>query len=427
MKSYKLVLLLSLSALLLSCQPQDSTEQQIDRLLAQMTLEEKIGQMTQVCGGWISDDLENQVRNGAGSMLNSVGAEANHYQRIAVEETRLGIPMIFARDIIHGFHTIYPIPLGQAATFDPALVEEAARLTADEAIQAGLRWTFSPMVDVSRDPRWGRVAEGYGEDTYLASVMGAACVRGYQYSDSTSDRIHLAACVKHFAGYGASESGRDYNTTWIPEVQLRETYLPPFKAALDAGSATIMCSFNDINGVPASANRHLNVDILRNEWHYDGMLVSDWASSANMIAHGNCADLKEATLLSINAQMEMDMEGHGYPLYLKELVESGKVSEEQINACVRDILRLKFRLGLFDNPYCAVDTPAYFTPAALAAAQRAAEESAVLLKNNGILPLSTLNCTQHSTLNAQLSSSAVLSLILSTTRTALGASTRSIR
>lgn len=403
MKSYKLVLLLSLSVLLLSCQPQDPTEQKIDNLLSQMTLDEKIGQMTQVCGGWISDDLENQVRNGAGSMLNSVGAEANHYQRIAVEETRLGIPMVFARDIIHGFRTIYPIPLGQAATFDPALVEEAARLTADEAIQAGLRWTFSPMVDVARDPRWGRVAEGYGEDTYLTSVMGAACVRGYQYeSDSASGQpIRLAACVKHFAGYSASEGGRDYNTTWIPEVQLRETYLPPFKAALDAGSATIMCSFNDINGVPASANRHLNVDILRNEWHYDGMLVSDWASSANMIAHGNAADLKEATLLSINAQMEMDMEGHGYPWHLKELVESGQVSEEQINACVRDILRLKFRLGLFDNPYCAVDTPAYFTPTALTAAQRAAEESAVLLKNNGILPLFTPNSQLLSTLNSQ--------------------------
>ena len=367
-----------------------------------MTLDEKIGQMTQVCGGWISDDLENQVRNGAGSMLNSVGEEANHYQRIAVEETRLGIPMIFGRDIIHGFRTIYPIPLGQAATFDPALVEEAARLTADEALQAGLRWTFSPMVDVSRDPRWGRVAEGYGEDTYLTSVMGAACVRGYQYSDSASEPIRLAACVKHFAGYAASEGGRDYNTTWIPEVQLRETYLPPFKAALDAGSATIMCSFNDINGVPASANRHLNVDILRDEWHYDGMLVSDWASSANMIAHGNAADLKEATLLSINAQMEMDMEGHGYPWHLKELVESGKVTEEQINACVRDILRLKFRLGLFDNPYCAVDSAVYFAPAALSAAQRAAEESAVLLKNNGILPISTATTqTTKTTKNTQ--------------------------
>ena len=406
--------------LLASCQKQDPTEQKIDRLLAKMTLDEKIGQMTQVCGGWYSEDLENQVRNGAGSMLNSVGAEANHYQRIAVEETRLGIPMVFGRDIIHGFRTIFPIPLGQAATFDPALVEDAARLTAQEAVQAGLRWTFSPMVDVARDPRWGRIAEGYGEDTYLTSVMGAACVRGYQYPASNSELsersnsasgltsnseqrersvepIRLAACVKHFAGYGASEGGRDYNTTWIPEVQLREVYLPPFKAAIDAGSATIMCAFNDLNGVPASANRHLNVDILRNEWGYNGMLVSDWASSANMIAHGNCADLKEATLLSINAQMEMDMEGHGYPRYLKDLLAEGKITEKQIDACVRDILRLKFRLGLFDNPYCAIDSAEFFTPEALAAAQRAAEESAVLLKNNGVLPLSTLN-SQPSTI-----------------------------
>ncbi len=406
--------------LLASCQKQDPTEQKIDRLLAKMTLDEKIGQMTQVCGGWYSEDLENQVRNGAGSMLNSVGAEANHYQRIAVEETRLGIPMVFGRDIIHGFRTIFPIPLGQAATFDPALVEDAARLTAQEAVQAGLRWTFSPMVDVARDPRWGRIAEGYGEDTYLTSVMGAACVRGYQYPASNSELsersnsasgltsnseqrersvepIRLAACVKHFAGYGASEGGRDYNTTWIPEVQLREVYLPPFKAAIDAGSATIMCAFNDLNGVPASANRHLNVDILRNEWGYNGMLVSDWASSANMIAHGNCADLKEATLLSINAQMEMDMEGHGYPRYLKDLLAEGKITEKQIDACVRDILRLKFRLGLFDNPYCAIDSAEFFTPEALAVAQRAAEESAVLLKNNGVLPLSTLN-SQPSTI-----------------------------
>ena len=419
--------------LLASCQKQDPTEQKIDRLLAKMTLDEKIGQMTQVCGGWYSEDLENQVRNGAGSMLNSVGAEANHYQRIAVEETRLGIPMVFGRDIIHGFRTIFPIPLGQAATFDPALVEDAARLTAQEAVQAGLRWTFSPMVDVARDPRWGRIAEGYGEDTYLTSVMGAACVRGYQYPASNSasaltsnsersersnsasvltsnseqrersvEPILLAACVKHFAGYGASEGGRDYNTTWIPEVQLREVYLPPFKAALDAGSATIMCAFNDLNGVPASANRHLNVDILRNEWGYNGMLVSDWASSANMIAHGNCADLKEATLLSINAQMEMDMEGHGYPRYLKDLLAEGKITEKQIDACVRDILRLKFRLGLFDNPYCAIDSAEFFTPEALAAAQRAAEESAVLLKNNGVLPLSTLNSPHSTTPNSQL-------------------------
>ena len=383
--------IIAVALLATACAPKDPTEAKIDALLAQMTLEEKIGQMTQVCGGWYSEDIENQIRDGAGAMLNSLGDEANHYQRIAVEETRLGIPMIFGRDVIHGFRTIYPIPLGQAATFDPALVEDAARLTAEEAMQAGLRWTFSPMVDVARDPRWGRVAEGYGEDTYLTSVMGAATVRGYQGADydpaTGKGTIALAACVKHFAGYSASEGGRDYNTTWIPELHLRETYLPPFKAALDAGSATIMCAFNDLNGVPASANKHLNVDILRGEWNYDGMLVSDWASSANMVAHGNARDLKEATLLSIDAQMEMDMEGHGYPWHLKQLVEEGKVSEKQLDACVRDILRLKFRLGLFDNPYCTADAPAYFSDEALAAAQRAAEESAVLLKNNGILPL----------------------------------------
>lgn len=382
---------IAVALLATACAPKDPTEAKIDALLAQMTLEEKIGQMTQVCGGWYSEDIENQVRGGAGAMLNSVGDEANHYQRIAVEETRLGIPMVFGRDVIHGFRTIYPIPLGQAATFDPALVEDAARLTAAEAMQAGLRWTFSPMVDVARDPRWGRVAEGYGEDTYLTSVMGAATVRGYQGADydpaTGKGTIALAACVKHFAGYAASEGGRDYNTTWIPELHLRETYLPPFKAALDAGSATIMCAFNDLNGVPASANKHLNVDILRGEWNYDGMLVSDWASSANMVAHGNAGDLREATLLSIDAQMEMDMEGHGYPWHLKQLVEEGKVSEKQLDACVRDILRLKFRLGLFDNPYCAADAPAYFSDEALAAAQRTAEESAVLLKNNGILPI----------------------------------------
>ena len=390
MKLRLFIVLLAVAALA-ACAPKDPTEAKIDALLRQMTLEEKIGQMTQVCGGWYSDDLANQVRQGAGSMLNSVGAEANYYQRIAVEETRLGIPMIFARDVIHGFRTVYPIPLGQAATFDPALVEQAAHLTAEEAMQAGLRWTFSPMVDVARDPRWGRVAEGYGEDTYLTSVMAAATVRGYQGTDyhpeTGEGQIDLAACVKHFAGYSASESGRDYNTTWIPEVLLREVYLPPFKAAIDAGSATIMCAFNDLNGVPASANRHLNVDILRGEWGFDGLLVSDWASSANMIAHGNCENLREATVLSVNAQMEMDMEGHGYPWHLKSLVEEGRVSMKQIDACVRDILRLKFRLGLFEHPYCAVDTPQYYAPEALAAAQLAAEESTVLLKNNGVLPI----------------------------------------
>ncbi len=367
-----------------ACQPKDPVERQIDELLSQMTLNEKIAQMTQVCGGQISDDIAEQIRNGAGSMLNSVGAEADYYQRIAVEESRLGIPMIFARDVIHGFRTIFPIPLGQAATFDPAIVEEGARIAAEEAIQAGLRWTFSPMVDVARDPRWGRVAEGYGEDTYLASIMGAAAVRGYQGNDSV---VRMAACVKHFAGYAASEGGRDYNSTWIPEIQLRETYLPPFKAAIDAGSLSIMCAFNDLNGVPASGNKHLNVDILRDEWQFDGVLISDWASLQNMNNQGNSANLKEATKLCANAQMDMDMESQGYPRHLKELVEEGQVSEEIIDNCVRNILRMKFRLGLFDNPYCYTENPEYFTPEALSAAQKAAEESAVLLKNNNILPI----------------------------------------
>ena len=369
---------------LVACQPKDPVERKIDLLISQMTLDEKVAQMTQLAGGQITEDFENQVRAGLGSMLNSMGEEANHYQRIAVEESRLGIPMVFARDVIHGYRTIYPIPLGQAATFDLALVEKAARLTAKEAMQAGIRWTFSPMVDVSRDPRWGRIAEGYGEDTYLAAQMGAATVRGYQGYDSI---VQMAACVKHFVGYGVSEGGRDYNTTWIPEVQLRETYLPPFKAALDAGSLSIMCAFNDINGVPVSANKHLMKEILRDEWKYDGLLVSDYASSENMTKHGNCANLKETTLLSIHAQMEMDMENRSYMVYLKELVKEGLVKEELIDVCVRDILRMKFRLGLFDNPYCAVENPDYYNAESLEAAQRAAEESAVLLKNNGILPL----------------------------------------
>lgn len=388
MKS-RIFLLIALVAMV-SCQSKDPVERRIDKLLSQMTLEEKIAQMTQVCGGQISDNIANQIRNGAGSMLNSVGAEADYYQHIAVEESRLGIPMIFARDVIHGFRTIFPIPLGQAATFDSAIVEEGARIAAEEAIQAGLRWTFSPMVDVARDPRWGRVAEGYGEDTYLASVMGAAAVRGYQGNDSV---VRMAACVKHFAGYAVSEGGRDYNSTWIPEVQLRETYLPPFKAAIDAGSLSIMCAFNDLNGVPASGNKHLNVDILRDEWQFDGVLVSDWASLQNMNNQGNSANLKEATKLCANAQMDMDMESKGYPRHLKELVEEGEVSEDIIDNCVRNILRMKFRLGLFDNPYCYTENPEYFTPEALSAAQKAAEESAVLLKNNNILPLNTKQST----------------------------------
>ncbi len=399
MKTHRNILTLSCLVFYVLCsmffiacnqQPKDEIDQKVEALLAQMTLEEKLGQMNQLSGGWINPDVCNQIKAGqVGAMLNTVNYEEfMTYQRLAVDSTRLGIPLVFARDIIHGFRTIFPIPIGQAATWNPDLVEHAARITAEEATQTGLRWTFSPMVDIARDPRWGRMAEGYGEDTYLCSQMGAAVVRGYQGDDLTQTNT-LAACVKHFAAYGAAESGRDYNTTWVPEVLLRDVYLPPFKAAIDAGSASIMCSFNDINGVPSSANKHLNIDILREEWGYDGLLDSDWWSSSNMTAHGYSKDLKEATLQSINAGMEMDMEGHGYLWYLDDLLAEGKIQESQIDDAVRSILRFKFRLGLFDNPYTAIENPEYFTSEALAAATQAVEESAILLKNNGILPLTT--------------------------------------
>lgn len=372
-----------------ACSRKSEEDRFIDDLLSRMTLEEKIGQMNQLDPSWNAEEKEALIREGkVGSIFNIVGAkEVNRLQRMAVEETRLGIPLVAARDVIHGFKTIYPIPLGQGATFNPELIEQAAQATAKEAYQYGIRWAFSPMVDVAHDPRWGRVAEGYGEDPYLTSVMGAATVRGYQSPNPLipNPLIPLmAACVKHFAGYSASEGGRDYNTTWIPETQLRDIYLPPFKAAVEAGAMSLMCSFNDLNGLPSSANHHLNVDILRDEWHSNALLVSDWGSGSDLVPHGLCADKKEAALRCINARMEMDMQGNIYNDYLAELVAEGKVKESQIDECVRSILRLKYRLGLFDNPYVPEDTPA---PGDTELALRVAEESAVLLKNNGILPL----------------------------------------
>ena len=394
-----------------------------------MTLEEKIGQMNQLDPSWDAEPKEALIRQGkVGSIFNVVGAkQINRLQRMAVEETRLGIPLVVARDVIHGYRTIYPIPLGQGATWNPELIEQAAQLTAKEAVSDGIRWAFSPMVDVAHDPRWGRVAEGYGEDPFLTSQMAAATVRGYQHElsstpqdgpSSNSAAVHLptapavqhptsnsasgptsnsasgptrpalAACVKHFAGYSASEGGRDYNTTWIPETQLRDIYLPPFKAALDAGAMSVMCSFNALNGLPSSANHHLNVDILRDEWHSDALLVSDWGSGSDLVPHGLCTDKKEAAERCINARMEMDMQGNIYTDYLAELIAEGKVKESQIDECVRSILRLKYRLGLFDNPYVDEDKVIAYTPEALELATRVAEESAILLKNNGILPLS---------------------------------------
>ena len=363
-------------------------EKKIDALLQKMTLEEKIGQLNQQTGTGYSDAMVNAVKGGAvGSILNEVDPEiVNKLQKEAVENSRLGIPLVFARDVIHGFKTIFPIPLGQAATWNPALVEQGARIAAEEASSVGIRWTFSPMVDVSRDARWGRIAESFGEDTYLSSVLGVAMIKGYQ-TDDLSQPGTMAACTKHFACYGAAEAGKDYNTTWIPEVLLREVYLPPFEAAVKAGSATFMCSFNDINGVPSSGNPYLNRTILRDEWGYDGMLVSDWGSIQQMIPHGFCTDLKDAALKGALAGVDMDMESYAYVNHLKELVEEGKVKESVIDEMVRNVLRLKFRLGLFENPYVDMATARnFYTGKALSAAVKTVEEGAVLLKNNGVLP-----------------------------------------
>ena len=378
---------------LLACKTeQKSTEQKIDALLSKMTLKEKIGQMNQLTGLGLAEDMQGAIRNGdVGSILNELDVTTvNKLQRIAVEESRLGIPIIFSRDVIHGFKTIFPIPLGQAASWNPQVAEAGARVAALEASSVGIRWTFAPMIDVACDPRWGRIAESCGEDPYLTAVMGAAMVKGFQ-GDTLSSPTSIAACAKHFAAYGASESGKDYNTTWIPEIQLRETYLPPFKAALDAGAATFMCSFNDINGVPSSGSTFLNRQILRNEWKYDGLLVSDWGSIEQMIPHGFCADLKEAGEKAAIAGVDMDMMSYAYINHLEELVKEKKVDEKLIDEAVRNILRLKYRLGLFDQPYSKERAPSvFYQDSSLQKAKEAAIEGAILLKNdNHVLPLNS--------------------------------------
>jgi len=365
-----------------SCAPKDPTEKKIDDLLSQMTLHEKIGQMNQLSGGWSSVDAASKGE--VGSILNCVDpAEINAVQKAAVEQSRLGIPVIAARDVIHGFHTMFPIPLGQAATFDPELVEKGARISSIEATSFGIKWTFSPMLDIARDSRWGRVAEGSGEDVYLDATMGAAMVRGYQGAN-TLDPTSMAACIKHFVGYGAAEGGRDYNGVSIPERSLRNTYLPPFQAAVEAGALTLMTSFNENDGIPSTGNKWLLTDVLRNEWGFDGMVVTDWNSAGEMIAHGFASDLKHSAELSVNAGVDMDMMSYGFINHLEELVKEGKVSEKAIDNAVRNILRLKFRMGLFENPYVDEANAGAMDYAAdhLAAAKQAAVESAILLKND---------------------------------------------
>lgn len=382
---------MALAASLMGCsQPQDKNteiENKVEALLHKMTLEEKLGQMNQL-SPWDFEDLAKRVRKGeVGSILNVVNPEeVNKIQKIAVEESRLGIPLIVSRDVIHGYKTIFPIPLGQAATFNPEVVKEGARVAAIEASADGIRWTFAPMIDVARDPRWGRIAESCGEDPYLNAVMGTAMIKGYQ-GDSLNDPTAIAACAKHFVAYGAAEGGRDYNSTFIPERVLRNVYLPPFKAAADAGCATFMTSFNDNDGVPSTANSFVLKDVLRKEWKYDGMVVTDWASALEMVNHGFCTDGKDAAEKSVNAGVDMEMVSETFIQNLKQSIAENKVSIETIDNAVRNILRLKFRLGLFDNPYVVTPQTVKYAEKHLQTAKTAAEQSVILLKNeNQTLP-----------------------------------------
>ncbi|HOT97597.1 MAG TPA: glycoside hydrolase family 3 N-terminal domain-containing protein [bacterium] len=365
-------------------------DKRVEDLLARMTLEEKIGQLQQYSASNDSAFARMAKSGSVGSFLNVRGAAAtNALQKLAVENSRLGIPILFGLDVIHGYQTIFPIPLAEAASWDPALVEQAATVAAREARAAGIHWTFAPMVDIARDSRWGRIAEGSGEDPFLGSRMAIARVRGFQ-----GERLHapdrVAACLKHYVGYGAAEGGRDYNTTEISDQTLRNIYLPPFAAGVRAGAATLMSAFNDLNGIPASANPFTLDHILRQEWGFRGFVVSDWNSIGELITHGVAQDCAEAAIKSLNAGVEMDMESHCYQQSLRHLVESGQISLRTIDEAVRRVLRIKILLGLFENPYA---DPKREKEVMLAKphqelALQMARESIVLLKNAGnLLPL----------------------------------------
>jgi len=374
-------------------------EKKIDDLLARMTLEEKVGQMNQYSG--LQESYRDDIRNGlVGSVIFAISANAgneaqtlqpaevaNDYQRIAVEQSRLGIPLLFARDVIHGHRTVFPIPLGQAAAWSPSLVEHSAQIAAREACTDGIRWTFAPMVDIARDPRWGRIAEGYGEDPYLAGKMAAAAVRGLQGDLGAPDR--MLACAKHLAAYGAAEGGRDYNTVDISEQTLRDVYLAPFHSAVRAGVGAIMPAFNEINGIPVTGNARILRGILKGEWGFDGLVVTDWAAIENMIAHGYARDLKDAARIAVQAGIDMEMASGAFLKYLPELVREKKVDEAIIDEAVRRILRIKFRMGLFENPYIqtGLAQKVMLAPEHVAAARTMAGKSVILLKNNGVLPL----------------------------------------
>jgi beta-glucosidase len=405
---------LSMALLLISCGEASSPaagaavdeaiERRVDSLLSLMTLEEKIGQLNQysstfdVTGPAPEEGAARaryeQIRSGqVGSMLNVTGAEATREaQQLAVEHSRLGIPLLLGLDVIHGYRTMFPIPLGESASWDLEAIETSARVAAREATAAGIHWTFAPMVDVAPDARWGRIMEGAGEDPYLGAQAAAARVRGFQGNDLAADTT-LAACAKHFAGYGFAIAGRDYNTVDVSEQTLRNVILPPFKACADAGVASFMNAFNEIGGIPATGDRALQRDILKGEWNFDGLVVSDWGSIGEMVNHGFAEDLEDAARLAIRAGSDMDMESGAYVTDLVALVENGQVDEALIDEAARRVLRIKFRLGLFDDPYkysnAEREEQVILSEEHQSIARDVARKSIVLLKNEGdLLPLS---------------------------------------
>ena len=371
-------------------------EARVNDLLGRMTLEEKILQLNQLVLG------VNTVENNFGEVVKDIPVEIgsliyfndraevrNAMQKKVMEESRLGIPILFGHDVIHGYRTTYPIPLALACSWNPELVRQASEVAAQEAYDCGVNWTFSPMVDVSRDPRWGRVMECFGEDPYANAVFCEAVVKGYQ-GDDMSEKHRIAACLKHYVGYGASEAGLDYVPTEISDQTLWDTYLPPFEAGVKAGAATLMSAFHTISGIPASANRYILTEVLKEKWQHDGFVVSDWGAVEQLRYQGMAEDEKEATLLAFNAGIEMDMADRMYQKYLAELLEEGKVDMRQVDESVRRILRVKFRLGLFERPYVEEkpESEMYLLPKSLEIAEKAAAESMVLLKNEGsVLPL----------------------------------------
>lgn len=364
-------------------------EQRVNALLQQMTLEEKAGQLNQLPDK-SPQTMELITQGKVGSLLGVLGVkETNEAQHAAVEDSRLKIPLILGYDVIHGYRTIFPVPLASASSFDPEMIEKSERVAAKEATASGVKWTFAPMVDIARDPRWGRIVEGAGEDPYLGSVVAQARVRGFQGKDM-ADPDSVVACAKHYVAYGATEGGRDYNTVDISEQLLREVYLPPFHAAVDAGVGTLMSAFNDLNGVPATANHHTLTDILHGEWKFNGFVVSDYNSIQQLIPHGTAADDSQAAIEALTAGVDMDMVDSDYLKYIPDLVNSNKVPESVLDEAVRRVLRVKFRAGLFEHPYGDPNREKtdILTPESLQTERKMAQESMVLLQNNNdLLPL----------------------------------------